>query len=109
VDRHIVAALREADYDTRFICEDCPGVADTVVLELAEQDDRVLLTEDKDFGELVFRVAQASHGVMLIRLSELPPREAAALVLEVVETHRDELIGRFAVLNSRALRLRELG
>lgn len=109
MDRHIVATLRQAGYDTGFICEDCPGVADSVVLELAEQDDRVLLTEDKDFGELVFRAAQAAHGVMLIRLSELPPREAAALVLEVVEAHRDELIGRFAVLNSRALRLRELG
>lgn len=104
-----MAALRQAAYNTRFICEDCPGVADSVVLELAEQDDRVLLTEDKDFGDLVFRAAQAAHGVMLIRLSELPPLEAAALVLEVVEAHRDELIGRFAVLNSRALRLRELG
>ena len=109
VDRHVVVVLREAGYDVSFICEDHPGVEDAMVLELAHQDLRVLLTEDKDFGELVFRAGQSTHGVMLIRLSDLPPRKAAALVLEVVEGHGSQLPGRFAALNSKALRIRELG
>ena len=109
VDFPIIAHLRALGYSVQSIAEDCPSLDDTLVLQWALDREAVLLTEDKDFGELVFRAGQSTHGVMLIRLSDLPPRKAAALVLEVVEGHGSQLPGRFAALNSKALRIRELG
>jgi len=77
-------------------------------LEMATQTGRVLLTEDKDFGNLVFRTNQSAHGVLLIRLSDLPPREAASLVCDVITARGQDIVGHFAVLTSKALRVRSL-
>ena len=55
VDFPIIARLRELDYSVQSIAEDCPSLNDTQVLQWALERDAVLLTEDKDFGELVFR------------------------------------------------------
>ena len=109
VDRLTVLKLRDRGFDVAYISEDSPGIADTEVLEIASRGSRVLLTEDKDFGDLVFRTNQAAHGVLLLRLSDLTPAEAANLVSEVIEGHGEHIVGQFAVLNSKSLRIRELG
>lgn len=57
----------------------------------------------------MFRTGRPSRGIMLIRLSDLPPKDAADLVCEVVETHGEHIVDHFAVLTSKALRIRELG
>ena len=97
-----------AFFDVTYINEDCPGIEDTEVLEMATQTGRVLLTEDKDFGDLVFRTSQSAHGVLLIRLSDLPPREAASLVCDVIAARGQEIVCHFAVLTSKVLRIRSL-
>jgi predicted nuclease of predicted toxin-antitoxin system len=51
----IVAQLRQAGHDVQFITELAPGSSDPAILVRANQDDRLLLTADKDFGELVVR------------------------------------------------------
>jgi len=54
IDRHIVLSLRVKNFDVRYISEEHQGIEDTDVLEIATRTSRVLLTEDKDFGELCF-------------------------------------------------------
>ncbi len=53
-DFSIVRALRGAGHDVVAVAEQSGGIPDDVVIELARADSRVLLTEDKDFGQLVF-------------------------------------------------------
>ncbi|MBU1744766.1 MAG: DUF5615 family PIN-like protein [Proteobacteria bacterium] len=54
-----------------------PGISDDTVLELANNEGSLLLTSDKDFGDLVFRLRRLSAGVVLIRLAGLTPAKKA--------------------------------
>lgn len=56
-DIKLVKSLRDAGYDVAYIIELAPSITDREVLEIAYQQERILITEDKDFGELVFRQA----------------------------------------------------
>jgi predicted nuclease of predicted toxin-antitoxin system len=66
----------------------------------------VLITADKDFGELVFRQRQASMGVLLIRLWGLGPDAKAATASSAVREHGRELAGAFTVLSPGNIRIR---
>ena len=107
VDRQIVEALRAAGFDVAYAAEIDPAMADDVILEKAQTEDRLLLTSDKDFGELVYRLGKASEGVMLIRLAGLSVTLKARLVVEAVSGRTDELPGAFSVLSPGLLRIRD--
>ena len=92
----------------RYVAEMEPGIPDDVVLDLANEQSDVLLTADKDFGELVFRQHRLSSGVMLVRLAGVPPDRKAEIVASVINQHGDELSGAFAVLTPGAFRIRRL-
>lgn len=74
VDRHIVERLRREGHRVWYVAEMDPGIPDDVVLALANQETALLLTADKDFGEIVFRQRLHTHGVVLIRLAGLITR-----------------------------------
>jgi predicted nuclease of predicted toxin-antitoxin system len=71
VDRQIVEAVRRLGYAVVSIAESAPGIADENVLGRANDAQSVLLTADKDFGELVFRQCRLHAGVVLLRLAGL--------------------------------------
>ena len=64
----LVAQLRDAGHDVQYMAEIAPGISDDGVVERANQDRRLLLTEDKDFGELLFRKHQIAPGIVLLRI-----------------------------------------
>jgi predicted nuclease of predicted toxin-antitoxin system len=68
VDRPVVEHLRQDGHDVVYVAELSPGVADEEVLQQANARSAVLLTADKDFGELVFRQGLVHSGVVLLRL-----------------------------------------
>ena len=68
VDGLIVAFIRDDENDVRWMAEEVEGTKDKVVLDLAVRDARVLITEDKDFGELVDRQRLYHRGVVLVRV-----------------------------------------
>src|SRR2546423_1056645 len=77
--REAVLAARAAGLDVTWMVELQPGAGDEIVLALAQREDRVLVTFDKDFGELVFRHGRAgSPGVILLR-SPWPAKDHFAL------------------------------
>lgn len=106
VDRQIVVVLRAAGFDVAYAAEIDPAVADEFILEKAVAEDRLLLTSDKDFGELVYRLGKASAGVMLIRLAGLSTDLKARLVVEAFASRSEELPGSFSVLAPGQLRVR---
>jgi predicted nuclease of predicted toxin-antitoxin system len=107
VDKQIVNRLRSDGHDVLFIAELDPGIDDDAVLVRSRESNAVLLTADKDFGELVFRQRLLHSGVVLIRLAGLEAETKAELVATAFEQHADELKLGFAVLSRRALRLRK--
>jgi len=68
IDKQIVDRLRSDGHEVLFVAELEPGIDDLTVLARSREANAVLLTADKDFGELVFRQHLVYSGVMLIRL-----------------------------------------
>lgn len=106
VDRQVVEKLREDGHNVVYVSDLDPGISDDVVLSTANSKRALLVTADKDFGELVFRRQQVSAGVLLIRLAGLPPQSKAELVAIAVRDHSDELPGAFSVLSPGMIRIR---
>ena len=107
VDKQIVDRLRADGHDVLFIAELNPGTDDGTVLRDSRQANAILLTADKDFGELVFRQHLVHSGVLLIRLAGVSQDDKAGLVSAAFEKHGEELSEGFAVLSKNALRLRK--
>ena len=107
VDRQVVDLLREEGHSVSYVAEMEPGVQDEDVLSQANRENRVLLTADKDFGELVFRQGRLFAGVVLVRLSGLTPESKAYVVASAFEEHAADLLpGTFAVIVPGAVRIR---
>jgi predicted nuclease of predicted toxin-antitoxin system len=109
VDCQIVDRLRQEGHRVWYVAELEPGVSDEQVLDLANREADLLLTADKDFGELVFRQRRLAPGVLLIRLAGLPPADKAQMVASAVSEHAPELSQAFAVVTPRAIRIRRPG
>lgn len=106
VDAGIVSALRGAGHNVTYVREMDPGIDDERVLELADAQGALLLTSDKDFGELVFRQRLLHSGVILFRLAGLPLDVKAKILLSVLRTHARELPAAFTVVGPRSVRIR---
>jgi len=103
-----VRALREKGYDVLWMREDSPGSTDVEVLEVAQKQDRVLITFDKDFGELAFRSKHpAASGIILFRMPMNSPAEAARFLSEAIRS-RDDWEGHFSVVETHRVRMRRL-
>lgn len=106
VDAPIVGRLRGEGHGVFYVAEMRPGIKDPEVLALAREEGALLLTTDKDFGELIFRQGLLSTGVLLLRLEGLPPLEKANRVAWALREHGVEMVGAFSVLNGKRLRIR---
>ncbi len=108
VPRPALEALRKAGWDVVAIAEECPGVSDEEVAVLCAEQQRILLTFDKDFGELIFRRGRpAGSGVVLFRITPDFPEEAAEVALALAESQPD-LRGSFCVVTRDRIRVRPL-
>jgi predicted nuclease of predicted toxin-antitoxin system len=106
VDGPIVARLRQDGHRVESVAEMSPSISDDEVLDRAHRLQAVLMTADKDFGELVFRLHRASCGVVLIRLAGLSPTAKARLVSEAMSSHAERMVDSFTVVSTGAVRIR---
>ena len=106
VDSEIVDRLRKDGHQVWYVAEMDPGISDEAVLELANKGDALILTADKDFGELIYRQRRISQGVILIRLSGLAAESKAATISVAISKHPSELPHAFTVVFSGAIRIR---
>lgn len=107
-DYAIVRGLRHFDFDVIAAVEDMAGAKDEEVLGIAYSQNRVLLTEDKDFGEWVFAHKSITAGVILIRYPSDRRTSMVRLMVELANEHGDALIGRFTVLEPGRARIRSI-
>lgn len=107
VDKPIVDALREAGFDVIYILETNRGAEDNLILEIANTQKRILITQDKDFGELVYRLKYAHFGVVLIRLPGYSAEIKAQAVVNMLTKHEEELPKAFTVIQQNAIRIRK--
>jgi predicted nuclease of predicted toxin-antitoxin system len=106
VDRPIVERLRQEGHATLYVAELSPSITDDEVLQQANSRGAVLITLDKDFGELVYRQGRIHAGVILLRLGGLPSASKAETAAKVLQDHADELVGAFTVVLPGSVRIR---
>jgi predicted nuclease of predicted toxin-antitoxin system len=103
-----VIALRAAGHDLAWVRTDFPGAPDTEVLARAVREDRILLTFDKDFGELAWHARlPAECGIVLFRLPMPPPSDAGAFFARALSSRQD-WAGHFSVIEPNRVRMRAL-
>jgi predicted nuclease of predicted toxin-antitoxin system len=102
-----VALLRQAGHDVLYVAELAPGITDQTVFAKANRLNALLVTADKDFGELVFRQGMVRAGVILLRLAGLSPMTKAGIVTSVVQGRESELSGAFTVISPGMVRIRK--
>ena len=103
-----VRALRTEGFDVLSVAETMAGADDESVIALALREGRILLTEDKDFGQLVFAAGSKSVGVILTRFSAGARSALGARMLDLVRKHADRLTGSFVVLQPKRIRIAAL-
>lgn len=98
VEYPVVKALKEKGFDVVYVADFIPGSRDEDVFNHAVKEGRTLLTADKDFGELSFRMKRVSKGVILYRVCGMPNIEKAKLVVEALVAHLQEAENHFTVI-----------
>ena len=103
-----ITALRLRGHDVLWIREDSPGISDRAVLSRATVEGRILITFDKDFGELVFRLGfNAPSGIILFRIPPNSPSFVAQTAVTVLES-RTDWAGHFSVVDENRVRMKRL-
>ena len=106
----VVDHLRRDGHDVHWISDDMSSVDDIAVLRAANAERRIIVSEDRDFGELVYRDQHATVGIVSVRYSEfgLLPEDMGAYVAQKVRELGDTLIGQFTVIEPGRERPRPL-
>jgi predicted nuclease of predicted toxin-antitoxin system len=106
LERPIVEALRQKGHDISTVPLAEAGAPDPDVLACARAEERVFITNDKDFAELAFLQQQVSAGIILVRLPRLRTAKKVERIIEVVEDQGQKLQGVFTVVEAQAIRRR---
>ena len=104
----LVAALRSIGHDVLYVAEVAAGLSDADVIALALREKRLLLTEDKDFGDLVFRRERAVPGVVLMRVAPENSVLKTTRLAAAVERYGEGLFARYLVIEEARFRSRRL-
>jgi predicted nuclease of predicted toxin-antitoxin system len=103
-----VSALRDRGHDVVWVRTESPGISDQDVLALAQSTARLLVTFDKDFGELAFRHGLPSTcGIVLFRIAAPTPDRVATVAATALES-RDNWQGHFSVVEDARIRMTPL-
>lgn len=105
----IVTALRELQIDVLSISELMPGCSDSEVLSFANKNNSIIITSDKDFGEIIFRQQKIVKGVILLRLHGLSTDEKIKIVKNFFVDHLNSLkeTNIFVVITENNIRIRK--
>jgi predicted nuclease of predicted toxin-antitoxin system len=103
-----VSALQARGHDVVWVRTSAPGSSDIEVLNYAQREDRILITFDKDFGELAFRSGlPSSSGIILFRIATRSAAYVAKVAIAALES-RSNWAGAFSVINDDRIRMTPL-
>ncbi|MFS8871798.1 DUF5615 family PIN-like protein [Synechococcus sp. R50.1] len=104
-----ICLLRDAGLDVASLSEEAPGTKDFEVLARAAQEKRIILTFDRDYGELIFRYSSRERAsVVYFRYQPSTPEEPAQQLLKLVGDKNLVLEGMFTVIERNQVRQRPL-
>jgi predicted nuclease of predicted toxin-antitoxin system len=108
VPKLMIDWLKGTGHDLLLAGELAPGQEDRHWLRQAEADERIIVTADKDFGELIFRDRLNSHGIVLLRLFDMVLADRLTRLQETWSIVESNPSRRFIVITSKRVRVRKL-
>ncbi len=107
IDKEIVIELNKY-HTVNYVADLSPGIDDQEVLALSNKNKSILITADKDFGELIFQQNKNSYGVILLRLHGLEQDKKARIVAKAIQEHGTEFNNSFTVITKKIIRIRRM-
>lgn len=104
----MVVQLQEAGHDVAYMSDIAPRATDVEVMRRANNENRLLLTEDKDFGDLIFRQARPVPGIVLLRIHSARRSLKGPRLQAVIDRFGDSPIGHYTVVEIARFRSRPL-
>ncbi|APF20170.1 protein of unknown function DUF82 [Caldithrix abyssi DSM 13497] len=109
VEKDIVDFLNNQGFDVLWIPDYNCKLQDDELLFLANKEGRVLITNDKDFGEIVFYQRKVSKGIILLRIKGQDVNKKLKVLKKLIDLHLEEIELNFIVLSDKKIRIRPLG
>lgn len=106
--RRLVHALRDRGHDVAWMVERMQGQRDSDILDVANTEQRIVITNDPDFGSLVFHEQAACHGVVLLRIHDASFEAVRDMTLAAIDQYGNQLVGQFSVITDQSIRIRPL-
>ena len=97
--------LKERGHDVFSIYQDSRGASDEEILAKAYSENWILITNDKDFGEKVFRANHPHKGVIFLRLDDERSQSKITVLERLLNRFSNELIGAFVVVTEKQVRI----
>ncbi len=108
IDAHMVDVLRLAKIKVYSIKEGHLGISDQAVIELSKNPPRIILTEDKDFGEWVYAHQTKEISVILLRYRPHEIELVTAILVDLITSRGVDLFGKFTTVTPTKIRIRSL-
>ena len=100
----VAAWLRSKGHDVFDVFGQARGSTDSEIIEKAYQEDRILITNDKDFGEKVFREKLPHHGIILLRLENERTPEKIDVLDRLLTNYNENLRDQIVVVTEKLVR-----
>lgn len=100
----VAAWLRAQNHDVFSVFDEARGMDDNAIIQKALQENWILITNDKDFGEKVYRDGRLHRGVILLRLEDERPASKIQVVSRLVSAYLDKLPNSFLVVTEKQVR-----
>lgn len=109
VSQSLADIARVLGHDVMLVGDTAPATSDEAIFSLAEREGRVLVSEDKGFGQVAVRSGAASKGLVLLRLPKWNLALKQQRFRHLLTNHASELSGALAVVRPSGVRIRKLG
>jgi len=107
VGKKVESFLKESNYDIKSIRQIDHRMKDSQILRLANDEERIVITMDKDFGELIFNSGLSHYGVLLLRLDDSNGEEKVEVIKEILTKYESSLRNNFCVYQNSRLRIKK--
>ena len=108
IDHRIIQKLQDKKYYIISVFESFRGITDREVLKLAEKEQAIILTEDKDFGEWIYSHHIKSTGVILLRYQFSDSDKIITALCAILEKYSFKLYAKFTVISKNKIRIRNI-
>lgn len=102
----VVEFLRFQGHDVSSVIEESRGISDPEVLKIALKENRLIITSDTDFGELVYHQKLPHKGIVLLRLVDETNANKIKVLSGLLKTYKDQFKNKFAVATEGKIRIR---